>query len=437
VTNQAELLEEEREKGKNMSGRFSRPSFFSSETRERLDIPHPSAHGDPFNSDKAYPEVFWWQNVWMATVSWLPIPGMGTYYPHLYLALAAEYFFRSFIFVILGIFVWSLFVEIPVYFFMNWTHLLPNDRSVWTQYVAYTKKNPSQSEIDRALSYKTKYEKPDKGEYYAVFVTRSTGVSLWGGFAAREDMLIESGHGRITHVYGITYHRRDFGGYVLWALLLDILLGVLGAFIGYYLWASFGLESLRDEIDWILGLEFVGLFLIIAHLASFWGWIFTPIAFGYIFILGAANLDQDVFSWTPYLVFFGITAYYWLVFFRNPLPTCWRAPWLSPARNVDAPARVEDITRATTIEGHHVEPEARGEFGEEREYVDSERGVRRRRPPVPESVKETAAAEATAEEYSWYTWWMFSTTNYDTFGFASWFGSMFLLIVIATVALII
>lgn len=403
-----------------MNGRVSQPtSFFQRHTYERLDKPHHSAHGDPWRSETAYPEVFWWKHVWIFAVSWLPVPGIGSYYPHIYLALAAEYFFRSFSIVVLGVFVWSLFVEVPMYFILHWLHLLPNDRSVWTKFVVYTKRNPTAEEIDKALSFKGKYEKPKNGEYYAVFIVRSTGLSPWGAFRAREDMVIEAGHGQIKEVYGITYHRRDFAGYVLWALLLDIVLGILGAWIGSYLWSSFGLESLRDEIDGALVGEFLGLFFLIAHLASFWGWIFTPIAFGYIFILGAANLDQHVFSWTPYLVFFGVTAYYWLVFFRNPIPRCLRAPWLNPARNADAPEMIQEISRA-------------GPFPESQEHEEGD--LRRRKQAAPESVKETAAAEATVEEYSW-SWWVFSSLSYDTYGYASWFGSMFLLIIIATIAL--
>jgi uncharacterized membrane protein YeaQ/YmgE (transglycosylase-associated protein family) len=403
-------------------------SFFRHRTFERLDRPHRSAHGDPWQSEDAYPEVFWWQSIWMAAVSWLPVPGIGSYYPHIYLALAAEYFFRSFTVVVLGIFVWSLFIEVPVYFVLHWYRLLPNNRSVWTQFVVYDKRNPTPEEVEKALSFKGKYEKPENGEYYAVFIARSSGLSPWGAFRAREDMVIETGRGRIKEVYGITYHRRDFGGYVLWAILLDIVLGILGAWIGSYLWASFGLESLRDEIDGVLVGEFFGLFFLIAHLASFWGWIFTPIAFGYIFILGAANLDQHVFSWTPYFVFFGVTAYYWIVFFRNPIPRWFRSPWTNPERNADAPELVQEIARAEPMEEHHFME--RG--GEHEEMEKGE--MRRRKQGAPESVRETAAAEATVEEYSW-SWWVFSSLNYDTFGYASWFGSMILLIIIATVAL--
>jgi uncharacterized membrane protein YeaQ/YmgE (transglycosylase-associated protein family) len=417
---------------------MSTSSFFSQRSYTRLDRPHPSAHGDPWRSEEAYPEVFWWKNIWLAAVSWLPVPGIGSYYPHVFLALAAEYFFRSFVIVILGIFVWSLFIEVPVYFLMHWMRLLPNERSVWTQFVVYDKRNPTKDEIDKALSFKEKYERPENGEYYAVFIARSAGLSPWGAFRAREDMVVEAGHGRIKEVYGITYHRRDFAGYVLWAILLDILLGVLGAFIGSYLWASFGLESLRDEIDGALVGEFLGLFVLIAHLASFWGWIFTPVAFGYIFVLGAANLDQHVFSWTPYLVLFGVTAYYWLVFFRNPLPGFLRAPWLNPQRNADTPAAMEELTstkaaRGREIKDHHI-IEERG-FGKE------ENQPRRRKQlketpgrAAPKSVRETAAAEATVDEYSW-SWWVFSSLSYDTYGYNAWFGSMILLIIIAIVAL--
>lgn len=405
--------------------------FFRQRTYERLDTPHPSAHGDPWRSEEAYPEVFWWKKVWMATVSWLPVPGIGSYYPHLYLAFAAEYFFRSFLIVILGTFVWSIFVEVPVYFLMHWFHLLPNNRSVWTQFVVYDQKHPTADQINQALSFKNKYEKPENGEYYAVFVVRSAGLSTWGAFRAREDMVVDAGHGQIKEVYGITYHRREFAGYVLWAILLDILMGILGAFIGSYLWASFGLESFRDSIDGALVGEFIGLFVLIAHLASFWGWIFTPVAFGYIFILGAANLDQHVFSWTPYLVFFGVTAYYWLVFFRNPLPSCLRAPWLDPSRNSDAPVAVEELQgmahRKENIMEHHIIGQ------EERDTQPRRRKIATTR-SAPESVRETAAAEATVTDYSW-SWWVFSSLNYDTYGYAAWFGSMILLIIIAIIAL--
>ncbi|MHA1681302.1 MAG: GlsB/YeaQ/YmgE family stress response membrane protein [Promethearchaeota archaeon] len=397
-------------------------SFFNRHTYERLDTPHPSAHGDPWKSEEAYPEVFWWKNVWIAAASWLPVPGIGSYYPHLFLALAAEYFFRSFIVVILGVFMWSLFIEVPVYYLMHWMKLLPNNRSVWTQFVVYDKRKPTQDEIEKALSYKKKYEKPESGEYYAVFIARSAGLSPWGAFRAREDMMVDSGHGRIKEVYGIFYRRRDFSSYVLWAILLDILLGVLGAWIGSYLWYSFGLESFRDSIDGALVGEFIGLFFIIAHLASFWGWLFTPIAFGYIFILGAANLDQHVFSWTPYLVFFGVTFYYWISFFRNPLPTCLRAPWLNPARNADTPAAIEEVSVT------HAQPMM------EHQVADESQPRRRRSIKTPESVRETAAAEATVDEYGW-SWWVFSATTYETFGYQAWFSSMILLIVIAIVAL--
>ncbi len=408
----------------------SRVSFFRNRRYERLDVPHRSAHGDPWKSDEVYPEVFWWQNVWMATVSWLPVPGIGSYYPHLYLALAAEFFFRSFLFVLLGIFVWSVFVELPVYFFLNRFNLLPDNRGVWIQFVVYHKKNPSPQDIEKVLSFKLKYEKPAHGEYYAVFAGRTAGLSPWGHFRAREDMIERAGHNRIKEVYGISYHRRDFSIYVLWALVLDVLFGLLGAGIAWYARSSFGLESLRDEIDWILGLEFLGLFVIIAHLAVYWGWIFTPIAFGYIFVLGAANMDQDVFEWTPYLVLFGITAYYWVVFFRNPVPMCLRSPWTDPRRNADAPVLMEEISSVTTT--HRREPIMEHHF--QHEEGDEEGTRRRKHPTTPESVRETAAAEATVDDYSW-SWWIFSATSYDTLGYQAWFGSMTLLIIIAIVAL--
>ncbi len=401
-------------------------SFFRHRRYERLDMPHRTAHGDPWKSEEAYPEVFWWQNVWRALVSVLPVPGIGSYYPHLYLALAAEYFFRSLTFVVLGVFVWSLFVELPIYFLLNWVSLLPDDRGLWKQFVVYHKRNPTPDQIESALGFKDKYEKPSKGEYYAVFVGRSSGLGPWGGYRVREDMLLEAGHNRIKEVYGITYHKRDFSGYVLWAILLDILVGLGGAAIAWYVRISFGLDSFRDSADGALVGEYIGLFVLIAHLAVYWGWIFTPVAFGYIFILGAVNSNQDVFSWTPYLVFFGITAYYWIVFFRNPLPMWLRSPWKSTSRNEDAPALMEEV-----VTPHRREPMEEHHFLEER-------GTRRRpgatERVIPEEVLETAAATASVETYSW-SWWVFSSTNYDTYGFNAWFGSMLLLIIVAIIAL--
>lgn len=394
--------------------------IFRKNVYERLDMPHSTAHGDPWKSDTAFPEVFWWRNLLLICSSLFPIPGIGSYFPHIYLPLLAEYFFHSFLMVVLGVFLWSLFVEVPVYFFMNFAHLLPNDRSLWIQFIVYNKKNPTQKEIKKALSYKQKYENPKNGEYYAVLVTKRHYPKELRGHLAREDHLEESGRDQIKEVYGISYHKRDFSGYIVYAILIDVVLGVLGAWIGYYIWSSLGILSLRDNIDIPLVLEYALLFFTIAHLSSFWGWVFTPISFAFIFIVGAINSNQHTFSWIQYLVIFGVTFYYWIVFFRVPFSSCSWFPLVYKKRNFYYRETIKDIE--TNIESSDAK------------HKNARQKRKKRQKKTPTAIKKNIIKREYRANKSW-SWWMFSSMNYDTYGYNAWFGSMILLIIIATIAI--
>jgi hypothetical protein len=124
--------------------------------------------------------------------------------------------------------------------------------------------------------------------------------------------------GVYKEVYGFVYHKIDMASYILWAILIDILVGIGATLLSYYIHRSFDLAAFRDSADGILVLQYLILFAMMMIICSQRGWIVGPVAIGYIFAMGAWNLGQDTFSWTPYLVFFGLTIFYWMVFFRNP-----------------------------------------------------------------------------------------------------------------------
>lgn len=409
-----------------MDGAFS--PFFQSHYRQRLDTPHKNSHGDPWGSEEAYPHVFRWKGYLRRGIQFLPVVGMGSFYPHLFLAFAADYFFRSLVLVWLGVVLWSIFVELPTFFVLDHFDLIPRDKSMWKTFVVYDKKKPSRDEIENAMGFKAKYEKPAQGEFYGVFAIRKAAIGRGVIHGMREDMAQEAGDGIVTRVIGITYHKRDFASYVLTALILDILIGFLGSFVSWYLHSSFLLNSFRPSIDGTLVGQFIILYIIVSHLVEYWGWIFGTVVFGYIFAMGGWNSDVRE-SWTPYLAFFGVTLYYWAVFFRNPIPLWIRSPWLSPEMNPNGPIAVREITAGDTgIHEHHISPEAR-----EPSVRNRRPGNKERDPATTSLLIETAAAHATAD-YTW-SWWIYSAMNYETYGYNAVLGSLFLLGIIAVVGL--
>lgn len=404
--------------------------FFQSHYVQRLDVPHQDSHGDPWGSEEAFPDVFRWRRFFRSVLQFLPVVGMGSYYPHLFLALAADYFFRSFVLVVLGVLVWSVFVELPVYFLLDYFNMIPRDKSLWKTFVVYDVKKPTLDQIRTAISFKTKYEKPSAGEFYGVFAVRTAGVgrNVMGGM--REDMAQEAGTNVIVRVFGITYHKLDFASYVLYALPLDIVVGIGGAFVSWYLRNSFLLDAFRPSIDGHLAGQFVVLYFIVSHLVEYWGWIFGSLTFGYIFAMGAWNSDVRT-SWTPYLVFFGVTLYYWIVFFRNPIPLWVRSPWTNPSNNPYGPSTVTEIVAGETVHERHIHPHARTPR------------IRQRKAPLmtPEDEEEAmealvdTAAAHTSADYAW-SWWLYSAMNYETYGYNAFFGSLFLLLIIAIIGLV-
>jgi hypothetical protein len=424
--------------------------FFLHREYERLDTPHATAHGDPWDSDKAFPGIFRWRYMVRKFLGFLPIPGLGSYYPHLFLALAAEYFFRSWLIVTLGIFAWTILVELPVFLALQYTSLLPSDRSLWDTIPIYYKENPSGEEITEAFSYKKYYDKPKSGVYYAIIGLRRKRIRS----TFRNPMLYKDSEKRnqdspFKEIHGFAYKKKDISSYILYAILVDVLVGIGAALIAYYIHRSFDLNALRDSADGILVLEYLGLFFLVSHLISYWGWLFSIVAFGYIFILAAANMHQDVFSWTPYLVLFGLTVYYWIVFFRNPFR--WLYFFSHPQSDMGEENRVgegEVGVFSGSVHGKNLEVLAEentssahtsmrtGKYSDQYDIpvhvdVDGDGVVDVTLPPT--QVIEDAGL--VFSDHS--SWWLFAATNYDSFGYNGWFGSMILLIIVAIVAIVV
>jgi len=422
-----------------------RRNFFADGEYERLNKPHPTAHDDPWNHDKEgrFEHVFWLRNPLRKALGFLPIPGMGSYYPHLFLAFAAEYFFRSWLIVILGIFAWTIVVELPVFLVLQYTSLLPSDRSLWDTIPVFYRENPTPADIQEAKNEGLKYENPAGGIFYAVCGLRRNYLRatfqnprLYRGSKERNP------DSPYKEVHGFVYKKKDISSYILYSIFVDVLVGVGGALLAYYLHRSFDLQAFRGSADGILVLEYLGLFFLVAHLISYWGWLFTIVAFGYIFILGAANMREDVFSWTPYLVFFGSTLYFWIVFFRNPFR------WLYFLRyaqsDMGAENRVgEGVSVASTKGVEVLARDASGEGGDKAvsisyteqpdvpTLIDTNGDGKANVVAPPHQVLEDVSARFSDHS----AWWLFAATNYDSMGYNAWFGSMVFLIVVAIVAI--
>lgn len=406
------------------------PSFFVHNRYERLDDPHPTAHGDPWDSDRAYHDVFRWRSFLLNTFDFMCVPGLGSFYPHLFLPLAAEFYFRSWMVVFLGIFAWSILVELPLFLFRQYFHLLPSHRSLWTTTPIYYQENPTSEDVQTAFSFKDTYELPDADTYYAVIARRRNHVRSTYGMGALNlgKSQKKAYNGAYKEVYGFVYQKMDIASYVLWAIFIDILVGIGATLMGYYIHRSFDLAAFRDSADWILVLQFFILFLLMMVICSRRGWIVGVLALGYIFAMGAWNLGQDTFSWTPYLVFFGLTIYYWLVFFRNPLFCFPIGAGSNDAEGEVGRGRASLLLEAETDKSSviHRHPETLVPVdGDGDGHADTE--------IPPSSVMHEASDDMRRSSY--HSWWFFAITNYTSDGYRAWFSSMGVLTVVAIVAI--
>lgn len=423
-----------------------RKRFFLDREYERLDTPHPTAHDDPWDSDKSFPGVFKWRYIIRKVFGFLPIPGLGSYYPHLYLALAAEYFFRSWLIVILGIFSWTILVELPLFLILQYTSLLPSDRSLWDTIPIYYRENPSNEEIQEAFSYKKYYDKPQSGIYYAVIGLRNKRIrSTFNNAMVYRNSKKRNPQSAFKEIHGFAYRKKDVSSYILFSILVDVLVGIGAALLAYYVHRSFDLNAFRDTADTMLVFQFLGIFFLVSHLISYWGWLFTVFVFGYIFILGAINMNQDSFSWTPYLVFFGITVYYWIVFFRNPFR------WIyfftneqSDMGHENHSGEVNAFTGSVHGKGLEVLSQIETSSSKERksnfkynEQYDIPTSIDLNGDEILDvTLPPTQVIEDASVDFSHHSsWWFFAARNYDTGGYQAWFGSMILLIIVAIVAI--
>jgi hypothetical protein len=141
--------------------------------------------------------------------------------------------------------------------------------------------------------------------------------------------------------------------------------------------------------------------------------------------MGAWNLGQDTFSWTPYLVFFGLTIFYWMVFFRNPF--VWGV-----AQGEEEGGEVGRGKSELLLEGS-------GETGMVTRHPQTILPVDTDGDGEPDSAVPPASVmhEATADlnHSSYHSWWFFVITNFSTDGYRAWFSSMFVLFVVAVIAI--
>jgi len=403
--------------------------FFVHNRYERLDEPHPTSHGDPWDSDRAYPDVFRWRNFARNTFDFMCIPGLGSFYPHLFLPLAAEFYFRSWLVVFLGIFTWSILVELPLFLFRQYFHILPSHRSLWTTTPIYYKENPTREDLSTAFSYKETYENPDSETYYAVIGRRRNHIRSTFAFPMHgEESRKKEYRGVYKEVYGFVYRKIDIASYILWAILIDILVGIGATLLSYYIHRSFDLAAFRDSADGILILQYLILFVMMMIICSHRGWIVGPVALGYIFAMGAWNLGQDTFSWTPYLVFFGLTIFYWMVFFRNPL-SCF----------IWGGGEIEEEEGEVGRGNSELLLEGSGETGMVTRHpqkmipVDTDGDGEPDSEVPPASVMHEATSDL--KHSSYHTWWFFAISNYESDGFKAFFSSMFILFVVAVIAI--
>jgi len=329
-------------------------------TYDRLDTPHHTSDHDPWRSDKLFPDVFARRAWFRWLVGFFPTPGFGSYLPHLFLPLAAEFFFRSWPYVIFGVILWSFLVEMPIFLALYWYDLAPVHQRLWRTVKVFEVKKPTDKQIQKALKLKAQYEHPEQHEYYAVWVTtkNKTGEDVsaipeFTEFTEKETMTSQKGMeetrvGVTAHseflggmprpyqIFGYWYIRLDITWYVLFSIFIDIILGIVGTMSAFYVIRSFDIAPFSTVVDWTLVCQFTILFFIVAHVSDYWSWISTLIASGYILVIrfwSAATADgisvSTIEDWTPNLVLSGITLFYWFVFFRNPFP--W-AGWMKQKR---------------------------------------------------------------------------------------------------------
>jgi hypothetical protein len=148
-------------------------------------------------------------------------------------------------------------------------------------------------------------------------------------------------------------------------------------------------------------------------------------------------------------VLFGLTVYYWIVFFRNPFR--WLYFFSHPQSDMGEENRVgegEVGVFSGSVHGKNLEVLAEentssahtsmrtGKYSEQYDIpvhvdVDGDGVVDVTLPPT--QVIEDAGV--VFSDHS--SWWLFAATNYDSFGYNGWFGSMILLIIVAIVAIVV
>jgi hypothetical protein len=436
----------------NNNNRFFRPSRW-----ERIDTPHSTSYGDPFESDDSFPSVFAWKSICRRLTGWMCIPGMGSFFPHLYLPLSAMFFFRSLLITFIGVFSWTVLIELPVFLFLKSVNLLPSDRCLWDTFIVCTKVNPSYKEVRSVLLLKNKYENPDVGKYFAVI--GKTKRHFTPTFRMEERSLpnheYEDGSD-FKEICGIVYWKMDVSSYILWSIIIDILVGLGGAILGAYIIHSFHLDTFRDTVDVFLVLEYFVIFFLVVLFTigrnlSFWLWLFGMFLFGSIFIIGAINQERSLSEWTSYLVYFGITIYYCIVFFRNPLSSFYWWMYGGYSTNYYAPhhQRENDLDSGRVVgaykgrrylqeerqRGRRRRRRLRASNTEDVEYLfhdnDDDDDEMEEHIEPPEEVIERTNMELSAHR----SWWIFAVRNFNTDGYNAWFGSMILFIIIAIIAL--